>query len=140
VCTTALELASLSEISKFVGATDSAAPCAMMLDLAQALNPLLEKRIERLDDGEDDDDDDDIDDLTLQLVFFDGEEAFKDWTNTDSIYGSRCVTSCAAERLANFEPDTSRKNGSRHTCNHWKSAGFPPELKMSFPASNISFS
>jgi hypothetical protein len=27
--------------------------------------------------------------LTLQLIFFDGEEAFKEWTSTDSIYGSR---------------------------------------------------
>jgi len=25
----------------------------------------------------------------IKLVFFDGEEAFKDWTNTDSLYGSR---------------------------------------------------
>lgn len=23
------------------------------------------------------------------LIFFDGEEAFKEWTSTDSIYGSR---------------------------------------------------
>ena len=28
-------------------------------------------------------------DLTLQLIFFDGEEAFVEWTATDSIYGSR---------------------------------------------------
>ena len=28
-------------------------------------------------------------DLTLQLIFFDGEEAFKTWTATDSIYGAR---------------------------------------------------
>ena len=27
--------------------------------------------------------------VTLQFVFFDGEEAFKRWTSTDSIYGSR---------------------------------------------------
>ena len=27
--------------------------------------------------------------LTLQFLFFDGEEAFKRWTSTDSIYGSR---------------------------------------------------
>jgi len=27
--------------------------------------------------------------VTLQLMFFDGEEAFKDWTATDSLYGSR---------------------------------------------------
>lgn len=26
---------------------------------------------------------------TLQLIFFDGEEAFHDWTATDSIYGAR---------------------------------------------------
>ena len=25
----------------------------------------------------------------LQFIFFDGEEAFKDWTSTDSIYGAR---------------------------------------------------
>ena len=28
-------------------------------------------------------------DLTLQFVFFDGEEAFEEWTETDSIYGAR---------------------------------------------------
>ncbi|KAJ3513744.1 hypothetical protein NLJ89_g2777 [Agrocybe chaxingu] len=73
--------------NQFVGATDSAAPCAMMLDLAETLNSLLDKRRKRLDEG--DEDDDEEDDTTLQLVFFDGEEAFKDWTDTDSIYGAR---------------------------------------------------
>lgn len=28
-------------------------------------------------------------DITPQLVFFDGEEAYKHWTATDSLYGSR---------------------------------------------------
>ena len=28
-------------------------------------------------------------DTTLQMVFFDGEEAFQDWTETDSLYGAR---------------------------------------------------
>ena len=28
-------------------------------------------------------------DLTLQLVFFDGEEAFNTWNDADSIYGAR---------------------------------------------------
>jgi glutaminyl-peptide cyclotransferase len=32
----------------------------------------------------------------LQLIFFDGEEAFKTWTDTDSLYGSRAL----AERWA----------------------------------------
>lgn len=74
-------------MNQFVGATDSAAPCAMMLDLAEALNPLLEERSKRLEDGEEDDED--VADTTLQLVFFDGEEAFFDWTDTDSIYGAK---------------------------------------------------
>lgn len=72
---------------QFLGATDSAAPCAMMLDLAEALNPLLDARHKRLEDG--DEDDEDVAETTLQLVFFDGEEAFKDWTDADSIYGAR---------------------------------------------------
>ncbi|KAF9469303.1 hypothetical protein BDZ94DRAFT_1152081 [Collybia nuda] len=73
--------------NQFVGATDSAAPCAMMLDLAEALNPLLEEREVRLEAGEEEDED--VADTTLQLVFFDGEEAFVEWTDTDSIYGAR---------------------------------------------------
>ena len=59
----------------------------MMLDLAEALNPLLDKRQERVDAGLEDDED--VADVTLQLVFFDGEEAFVSWTDTDSTYGSR---------------------------------------------------
>lgn len=58
-----------------------------MLDLAEALNPLLESRKQRLEDGLENDED--VSDTTMQLVFFDGEEAFKDWTDTDSIYGAR---------------------------------------------------
>lgn len=34
--------------------------------------------------------------VSLQLVFFDGEESFEEWTDTDSLYGSRHL----AERLA----------------------------------------
>lgn len=60
----------------------------MMLDLAETLNPFLDQRKQRLED-EYDDEDEDVADTTLQLVFFDGEEAFKDWTDTDSVYGAR---------------------------------------------------
>ena len=31
--------------------------------------------------------------LTLQFIFFDGEEAFRQWTDTDSLYGSRHLAS-----------------------------------------------
>lgn len=64
-----------------------------MLDLAETLNPLLDQRKQRFEDGYDDgdDEDEDVADTTLQLVFFDGEEAFKDWTDADSVYGARLV-------------------------------------------------
>ncbi|KAG8970785.1 hypothetical protein FRC03_000002 [Tulasnella sp. 419] len=75
--------------NQFVGATDSAAPCAMMLDIAETIGPLLDERQQRFDHGGEDPDDEISGYTTLQLVFFDGEEAFKDWTATDSIYGSR---------------------------------------------------
>ena len=63
-------------------------PCALMLDLAETLDPLLNRRAEQVEDGEFDDED--VADTTLQLVFFDGEEAFKQWTASDSVYGARC--------------------------------------------------
>lgn len=44
--------------------------------------------------------------VTLQLVFFDGEESFEEWTATDSLYGSRHL----AERMAN----TPHRTGSGH--------------------------
>ncbi|KAJ7827547.1 glutaminyl-peptide cyclotransferase-like protein [Mycena olivaceomarginata] len=43
------------EPNNFVGATDSAAPCAMMLDLAEALDPLLDERALRLTAGMEED-------------------------------------------------------------------------------------
>ena len=35
--------------------------------------------------------------LSLQLIFLDGEEAFNEWTSTDSIYGARHL----AEKMEN---------------------------------------
>jgi serine/threonine protein phosphatase PrpC len=59
----------------------------MMLDLAEALDPLLDERALRLTAGMEEDED--VSDTTLQLVFFDGEEAFVAWTGTDFTYGAR---------------------------------------------------
>ncbi|RWS24760.1 glutaminyl-peptide cyclotransferase-like isoform X1 [Leptotrombidium deliense] len=64
-----------TETRKFVGAVDSAVPCAMMISLAQRL-------VEKLNEAKNDD-------ITLQFIFFDGEEAFKQWGPTDSLYGSQ---------------------------------------------------
>jgi glutaminyl-peptide cyclotransferase len=55
---------------RFVGANDGASSAALLLELARALQG---RRHE----------------LTYWLVFFDGEEAIREWTDTDSVYGSR---------------------------------------------------
>ena len=64
-----------------------------MLDLAEALTPMLEERKQRIQAGlavlRDGFDEEEAAETTLQLLFLDGEEAFKDWTDTDSIYGAR---------------------------------------------------
>ncbi|MBN3319372.1 QPCT cyclotransferase, partial [Atractosteus spatula] len=70
---------------EFIGATDSAVPCAMLLELAQALDEELGALKTE------------IPDLSLQLIFFDGEEALYQWTSTDSLYGSRHL----AQRMEN---------------------------------------
>ncbi|XP_063824743.1 glutaminyl-peptide cyclotransferase-like [Ostrinia nubilalis] len=59
----------------FVGATDSAVPCAMMINLAKVMSTQLDKLKQSK--------------LSLMFIFFDGEEAFRQWGPTDSIYGAR---------------------------------------------------
>eukprot|EP00088_Acartia_fossae_P005792 TRINITY_DN12619_c0_g1_i1.p1 TRINITY_DN12619_c0_g1~~TRINITY_DN12619_c0_g1_i1.p1 ORF type:complete len:372 (-),score=77.61 TRINITY_DN12619_c0_g1_i1:258-1304(-) len=63
----------------FLAATDSAVPCAQMMNIATTMKEDL--KMQKAKDS----------DLTLQLIFFDGEEAFVRWTSTDSIYGSRAL-------------------------------------------------
>lgn len=60
----------------FIAATDSAVPCAMMMNLASSMKSLLQTK--KTDNS-----------LSLQLIFFDGEEAFEQWGPKDSIYGAR---------------------------------------------------
>jgi glutaminyl-peptide cyclotransferase len=86
------------EPNNFVGATDSAGPCAILLDLADSLEPLLEARKRVLQQAKDRGEELSLEeqemmDTTLQVVFFDGEEAFKEWSATDSIYGARHLAS-----------------------------------------------
>jgi glutaminyl-peptide cyclotransferase len=68
-----------------------------MLDIAETLDPLLDARARHVEQAELGLEDDEIDEYTaettLQLIFFDGEEAFVSWTATDSIYGARYVPS-----------------------------------------------
>uniref|UniRef100_A0ABM5ERH5 glutaminyl-peptide cyclotransferase n=1 Tax=Pogona vitticeps TaxID=103695 RepID=A0ABM5ERH5_9SAUR len=69
----------------FLGATDSAVPCSILLELATALDKELLKTKEQ---GAP---------VTLQLLFFDGEEAFREWSTTDSLYGARHLAECMAK-------------------------------------------
>lgn len=69
---------SLIKPKGFLGATDSAVPCAQMLNLAHAMDrDLKEDGKKRRNE------------VTLQFIFFDGEEAFVRWSRDDSTYGSR---------------------------------------------------
>ena len=73
----------------FIGAIDSAAPCAMIMHAAKAIDEALTKKWNGVQ----------IDELELdseaqkgiQILFLDGEEAFQSWTATDSIYGARSL-------------------------------------------------
>ncbi|XP_012687802.2 glutaminyl-peptide cyclotransferase [Clupea harengus] len=76
--TKALRLSPSGPVKVFVGASDSAVPCAMMLELVTALDEHLRVMKQQR-----------ISEVTLQLVFFDGKEAIEQWTANDSLYGSR---------------------------------------------------
>jgi glutaminyl-peptide cyclotransferase len=61
---------------EFIGATDSAVPCGILMNIAETLNDLLSTNYYN-------------EEKTVQMIFFDGEEAFQQWSPTDSIYGAR---------------------------------------------------
>lgn len=63
----------------FIGASDSAAACAIMIQLARCLNTSLQNALNDTTSNP----------RALQLIFFDGEEAFGEWSGDDSLYGSR---------------------------------------------------
>ncbi|XP_075973206.1 glutaminyl-peptide cyclotransferase-like [Anticarsia gemmatalis] len=76
----------------FVGATDSAVPCAMMINLAK----VMASQLDALKSNK----------LSLMFLFFDGEEAFRQWGPTDSIYGAR--------NLARSWDEKEYKDGANH--------------------------
>ncbi|KAI9930996.1 hypothetical protein AWENTII_004214 [Aspergillus wentii] len=74
----------------FIGAIDSAAPCAMIMHAMRSIDAGLTKKWKDMEEkggintsleehhG-------------IQVMFLDGEEAFKTWTATDSLYGARSL-------------------------------------------------
>lgn len=79
----------------FIGATDSAVPCALLLHIAQSIDAALTRKWADLEangeTGDGLDDEDDIARKGIMLLFLDGEEAFHNWSDDDSLYGARCV-------------------------------------------------
>ncbi len=115
---------------EFLAASDSAVPCAMILELIRILGPKL-KALQN-------------NDLSLQVIFFDGEEAFEDWSRTDSLYGSRHL----AAKLQSEKP-TGSANCPANIGNRLQQIDLfilldligevSPQFCNHFPASNADF-
>ncbi|KAJ9406723.1 hypothetical protein DTO045G8_5389 [Paecilomyces variotii] len=74
----------------FIGATDSAAPCAIIMHAMRSIDAALTKKWAAMDaQGETDTALEEQ--KGIQVLFLDGEEAFKSWTATDSLYGARSL-------------------------------------------------
>lgn len=85
----------------FIGATDSAASCAMLMHVARSVDAALTARWEG--EGKGDDDDDGLEGLPegkgVQILLLDGEEAWVSWTGDDNTYGSRALAADWEERV-----------------------------------------
>ncbi|MCJ1306482.1 hypothetical protein MMC25_000125 [Agyrium rufum] len=90
----------------FIGATDSAAPCAMIIHAARSIDSALTKKWQSMETEELGNGGylDVEDHQGVQLLLLDGEEAFNLWTDTDSLYGAR---SLAAEWESTFHTSSS---------------------------------
>lgn len=97
----------------FIGATDSAAPCAMLMHAASAIDKALTKKWKHMEeqrkkvkqsaDEELEDDkytgsEGDIWNRGIMILLLDGEEAFEAWTDDDSLYGARLALPSAINR------------------------------------------
>jgi glutaminyl-peptide cyclotransferase len=72
----------------FIGATDSAAPCAMIMHAARSVDEALTRKWTSMQaDGSADSGLEG--EKGVQILLLDGEEAFLQWTADDSLYGAR---------------------------------------------------
>ncbi|KAI9767131.1 MAG: hypothetical protein M1840_005920 [Geoglossum simile] len=75
----------------FIGAVDSAAPCAMLMHMARSVDAALTKKWAAMAAEGVDEFSGIEEEKGLQILFLDGEEAFVSWTATDSLYGARSL-------------------------------------------------
>ncbi|KAJ5708317.1 hypothetical protein N7488_008118 [Penicillium malachiteum] len=73
----------------FIGAIDSAAPCAMIMHAMRSIDIALDKKwadmqARGMDPSFEEE-------RGIQVLFLDGEEAFDHWTDDDSLYGARSL-------------------------------------------------
>ena len=100
---------SLLKPEGFLGAIDSAAPCAMLMHTAKSLEDALTRKWAGMVEAEDHDFEEH---KGLQIIFLDGEEAFDTWSDTDSIYGAK---SLAAEMESTYHPALSTYHNALST-------------------------
>lgn len=88
----------------FIGAIDSALPCAVLLHAARSLDGALTRKwasMKEVGTKEEDYEGGFEEHRGIQIIFLDGEEAFDVWSSTDSIYGAK---SLAADMESSFYP------------------------------------
>ena len=100
---------SLRNPEGFIGAIDSAAPCAMLMHTAKSLEDALTKKWAGMVEAGDYEFEEH---KGLQIMFLDGEEAFETWSDTDSIYGAK---SLAAEMESSYHPALSTYHNALST-------------------------
>jgi glutaminyl-peptide cyclotransferase len=111
----------------FIGATDSAAPVAMILHAARSLDAALTKK---WDDMKAKGQTSGLEpEQGIQLILLDGEEAFVSWTDTDSIYGARYVLYTLPDPFMACDKLT-------HLSAHWQRNGIPKQTQQSQPSAN----
>ncbi|KAF2754963.1 glutaminyl cyclase [Pseudovirgaria hyperparasitica] len=74
----------------FIGATDSAAPVAMIMHAVRSVDQALTKRWKDMQENGDWQDSLEPE-KGVQVLLLDGEEAFVSWSATDSLYGARAL-------------------------------------------------
>ncbi|KAK8075246.1 peptidase family M28 [Apiospora hydei] len=74
----------------FIGAIDSAAPCAMLLHAARSIDAALSRKWEAMEASGDAGSGLE-EEKGVQIILLDGEEAFETWSETDSLYGARAM-------------------------------------------------